>query len=160
MLGVDDLAGEALAAGEARAVAFVVAVVAGAAVQEVACEERAADGRTGDGAGILCETPRKFLARELARGVADVAQYRRTVGHRLGLPPRPERVAKREHVRVRANAGVAEQVPGTPRRLSCLEDRERLLRAAPAQVTGRAHPRQAGADDQHVYVLGLHVNAP
>jgi glutamate synthase (ferredoxin) len=28
---------------------------------------RAADGRTGDGAGILCETPRKFLARELAR---------------------------------------------------------------------------------------------
>ena len=28
---------------------------------------RAADGRTGDGAGILCETPRKLLLRELAR---------------------------------------------------------------------------------------------
>ncbi len=28
---------------------------------------RGADGRTGDGAGILCETPRKLLARELAR---------------------------------------------------------------------------------------------
>ncbi|MBD5656148.1 MAG: hypothetical protein IAI50_13375, partial [Candidatus Eremiobacteraeota bacterium] len=28
---------------------------------------RAADGRTGDGAGILCETPRKLLARDLAR---------------------------------------------------------------------------------------------
>ena len=27
---------------------------------------RAADGRTGDGAGILCEIPRAFLARELA----------------------------------------------------------------------------------------------
>jgi glutamate synthase domain-containing protein 2/glutamate synthase domain-containing protein 1/glutamate synthase domain-containing protein 3 len=27
---------------------------------------RAADGRTGDGAGILCETPRAFLMRELA----------------------------------------------------------------------------------------------
>ncbi len=27
---------------------------------------RAADGRTGDGAGVLCETPRKLLARELA----------------------------------------------------------------------------------------------
>jgi glutamate synthase domain-containing protein 2/glutamate synthase domain-containing protein 1/glutamate synthase domain-containing protein 3 len=27
---------------------------------------RSADGRTGDGAGILCETPRKLLARELA----------------------------------------------------------------------------------------------
>src|SRR5579875_1677700 len=27
---------------------------------------RAADGRTGDGAGILCETPRAFLLRELA----------------------------------------------------------------------------------------------
>jgi len=28
---------------------------------------RAADGRTGDGAGILCETPRKLLARGLAK---------------------------------------------------------------------------------------------
>jgi glutamate synthase (ferredoxin) len=28
---------------------------------------RAADGRTGDGAGILCETPRRLLARDLAR---------------------------------------------------------------------------------------------
>ncbi|HTV72195.1 MAG TPA: glutamate synthase large subunit [Candidatus Acidoferrales bacterium] len=28
---------------------------------------RAADGRTGDGAGILCETPRRLLVRELAR---------------------------------------------------------------------------------------------
>ncbi len=28
---------------------------------------RAADGRTGDGAGILCETPRKLLTRELAK---------------------------------------------------------------------------------------------
>jgi glutamate synthase (ferredoxin) len=28
---------------------------------------RAADGRTGDGAGLFCETPRKLLARELAR---------------------------------------------------------------------------------------------
>jgi glutamate synthase domain-containing protein 2/glutamate synthase domain-containing protein 1/glutamate synthase domain-containing protein 3 len=28
----------------------------------------AADGRTGDGAGILCETPRAFFARELAAG--------------------------------------------------------------------------------------------
>jgi glutamate synthase domain-containing protein 2/glutamate synthase domain-containing protein 1/glutamate synthase domain-containing protein 3 len=28
---------------------------------------RGADGRTGDGAGILCETPRKLLIRELAR---------------------------------------------------------------------------------------------
>ena len=28
---------------------------------------RAADGRTGDGAGILCETPRKLLSRDLAR---------------------------------------------------------------------------------------------
>ncbi len=28
---------------------------------------RAADGRTGDGAGVLCETPRKLLGRELSR---------------------------------------------------------------------------------------------
>ena len=32
---------------------------------------RAADGRTGDGAGILCETPRAFLARRArALGIA------------------------------------------------------------------------------------------
>ena len=35
---------------------------------------RAADGRTGDGAGILCETPRKLLARELARADLHASQ--------------------------------------------------------------------------------------
>jgi glutamate synthase domain-containing protein 2/glutamate synthase domain-containing protein 1/glutamate synthase domain-containing protein 3 len=34
---------------------------------------RAADGRTGDGAGVLCETPRKLLARELARADLDAS---------------------------------------------------------------------------------------
>jgi len=44
---------------------ITLALVAAAAMMHRGA--RAADGRTGDGAGLLCETPRKLLARELAR---------------------------------------------------------------------------------------------
>lgn len=53
---------------------------------------RAADGRTGDGAGILCETPRKLLARDLER-----VDLRATSNHLaaicLFLPREPDAAA-------------------------------------------------------------------
>ncbi len=53
---------------------------------------RSADGRTGDGAGILCETPRKLLARELAQ-----ANLHAPAGHLaaigLFLPQEPDAAA-------------------------------------------------------------------
>ena len=45
----------------------VVALALQAAGAMVHRGARAADGRTGDGAGLLCETPRKLLARDLAQ---------------------------------------------------------------------------------------------
>lgn len=53
---------------------------------------RAADGRTGDGAGILCETPRKLLARELAR-VDLQASSSHLAAICLFLPREPEAAA-------------------------------------------------------------------
>src|ERR1700688_3593847 len=54
---------------------------------------RAADGRTGDGAGILCETPRKLLARELAR-VDLHASANHLAAICLFMPREPDAVAQ------------------------------------------------------------------
>ena len=67
--------------------------------------------------------------------------------------PRPERVAEREHVRVRADAGVAEQVPGAADGVARLEDRVGLARGTRLDVVGGADARQAGADDEDVEVF-------
>jgi glutamate synthase domain-containing protein 1 len=53
---------------------------------------RGADGRTGDGAGILCETPRKLLARELAR-VDLAATSNHVAAICLFLPREPDAAA-------------------------------------------------------------------
>ena len=53
---------------------------------------RAADGRTGDGAGILCETPRTLLARELSK-VNLQAASRHLAAICLFLPREPDAAA-------------------------------------------------------------------
>ena len=92
-----------------------------------------------------------------ARGVLHVLQDRRAVGDGLGLLPGLERVAQRVHVRIGADAGVAEQVPGAAEALAAFEDDEAAVGAALAQVHRRADARQAGADHQHVEVFDRHV---
>src|SRR5436305_3318069 len=89
----------------------------------------------------------------LARGFPDVAEDRAPVGDRSVTGPGPERVAKRVHVRVRADARVAEQLPGSTDRAPGLEDRVALLRALGLEVISRADPREAGPDDEYVDVL-------
>src|SRR5262249_55667942 len=81
-------------------------------------------------------------------------QDRRTVGDRLGVLPGPERVPQRVHIGIRADARIAEQVPGPADRFASLEDRVGLAGATALQMAGRSDPRQAGADDQNVEVLG------
>ncbi len=54
---------------------------------------RAADGRTGDGAGLLCETPRKMLARELTR-VDLHASANHLAAICLFMPREPDAVAQ------------------------------------------------------------------
>ena len=70
---------------------------------------RAADGRTGDGAGILCETPRAFLARELA-----AAGIRATAGHLAAIGlflPRDLEFAAAIRAKVESTVRTADVVP-------------------------------------------------
>src|SRR5258705_6750115 len=83
-------------------------------------------------------------------GVVDVAQDARAIGDRLGIGPRPEPITEREHVRVRPDARVTEQVPGAADGVAAFEHDHRLVRALLAQLAGGADAGQACPDDQNV----------
>ena len=87
------------------------------------------------------------------RGLPHVIEDIRPVSDCLGLGPRLERIAEREHVAVGADAGIAEQIPGAADAVAALEDRKALARTFPLQVKARADPGQPRADDQHVEML-------
>src|SRR5262249_45951102 len=91
------------------------------------------------------------------RRLADVAQDRRAVGDRLSVAPRTEAVAEREHVGVRADAWVAEEVPGPTAALPRLQQGERLAGAVRLEVAGGADARESCADDEDVEVLLRHA---
>ena len=93
----------------------------------------------------------------LARGLAHIVQNARTVGDRLRLGPRLERIAQRIHVAVGADAGIAEQIPGAADGVAAFEDRVALARTILLQVIARADARQARADDQYIDVGGAVV---
>ena len=172
VLRVDAKTLVALHAGEVRQVAVVVVVVAGAADQQLARERAlSAAGFLGGGDGPLVLLAGELGARDLqseldlpvdavfARGVGDVLADRGAVGQHLERVPRPECVAEAEHVRIRADAGIAEQVPGPADGRPSLEDRHALARTFAGQVAGHADARQAGTDDQHVVMI-LHCLLP
>ena len=68
----------------------------------------------------------------LGRPPREVGEDLVAVGDRVVAGPRLELVAERVQVRVRADAWVAEQVPGPADRVARLEDRERLVAAGGA----------------------------
>src|SRR5690606_38514831 len=72
---------------------------------------------------------------------------------RLLAVPRAKRVAEREHVGVRTDPGIAEEVPGPADGVARLEDRVGGPRALVLHIVGRAHAGEACADDQYVDVL-------
>ena len=90
---------------------------------------------------------------------AHVLEDRRTVGDRLRLTPRRERVAERVHVGVRANPRIAEQVPGAADRVTRLQQREAAIRCITPQVTRGADPRQTSADDQDINMFSVGTHA-
>ena len=161
MLRMDDPALEAVDAGKLRQVARLVAIVAAAHPQEAAREEYARSitldldrpfgircrPRSADNAVAILDVAVDIV---VARDLADVAQDRGAVGDRLGVLPRPEAVAQRVHVGVRAHAGIAEQIPRPTARAAPLEDRVALAGAIRLQMPGGADAREPGADDQHV----------
>jgi hypothetical protein len=91
----------------------------------------------------------------LARGLADVVADLLAGGDRVFVAPRLKRVPERVHVRVGADAGIAEQVPGAADRLAGLQDRVALAGAVALQVGAGADAGEAGADDQNVDVLAM-----
>ncbi len=89
-------------------------------------------------------------------GLLDVVEDRGSVGDRLVSVPGAEGVAEGVHVGVRADAGVAEEVPGPADAIAGLEDRVGLAGAVGLQVAAGADAGQSGPDDQHVNVFERH----
>jgi hypothetical protein len=89
----------------------------------------------------------------LTRRFVEVFQNRRAVGNRLRQRPRLEAVAKRVHVAVRADARIAEQIPGAADVRSPLEDDDAARRALAPQMHGSADTGDSGADDNDFKML-------
>src|SRR6185437_7011240 len=96
----------------------------------------------------------------LGRGLADIGADGGAVGDRLGLDPGFEAVAERVHVRIRADARIAEQIPGAAYRVTPFEDGEALARALGLQVIGGADAAQPGAHDDHFEMFHGHAFSP
>jgi len=60
------------------------------------------------------------------------------------------------HVAVRADAGIAEQVPGAAEIVPPFEDQIGFARAERLEVIAGADPRNAGPDHQHVDMFRCH----
>src|SRR5690606_28152289 len=146
---------EVRAARKCRLVAVLVVVIAGAPVDEAAPRlPRIAGGLVGvahrprrvgavPGDGIHVRVVADIvLDLMLLRGFADIAENGRAVREILGADPRLEVVAEGEHVRIGADARIAEQVPGAAERGAPFKYQVRLVRTAPRQVAGHAHAGQ------------------
>ena len=161
-----DLAGEVGRAGKLRRVAFLVFVIARAHEQEIAGEAHDF-GRALAHRALGLHRPARLRRRPrrafdamveadvlvdavVDSGLAHVVQNPRSVGDRLRLGPRFERIAERIHVGVGADAGIAKQIPGAADAITPLEDDVALARAFLLQVIARADAGQAGADDEDV----------
>jgi hypothetical protein len=88
----------------------------------------------------------------LVDDAVQVVEDRGPVGYRLLVAPRLEIEAERVHVAVRADAGIAEQVPGAAEVLAPLENREAAIRALHPHMRGHADARNPRAHDQHVEI--------
>ena len=94
------------------------------------------------------------VGRDLVLGhcLTQVRQDRRAVSDRLAVCPRLERIAKRVHVAVAADARIAEEVPGPAEVLASLEEQERPMRTLGSEVAGCTDPRQTSPHDEDINV--------
>ena len=165
-LRVEQRPPETILARKVGTVTLVVAVVAAADRKPRAGEgdpPAGGDDLGGDGPaggrtvpvgvdGSMPETD-QLIHPAFAGCGADVLADRRAVGDGTRLGPGPERVAEREHVRVRAHTGIAEKVPGAADRVAGFEDRDRVPRPFLREPAGSADTGQPGPHDQDVDVL-------
>ena len=166
VLGVDDGPAEARLARELGPVALVVAVVAGVAPQEAAGHLLVLAGVGAldvDGPPGLAGRPRgghdpsveaDLVLDPVGAGRrSDVLQDRRAVGDGLVAHPWLERVAEGEHVGVRPDAGVAEEVPRAADGAAGLEDGVGGAGTLRLEVAGAPDAGQPGPQDQYVHVF-------
>ncbi len=171
LLGVDDGAGEVVEAGDLGGEPALVVVVARAAPQHVAGHRGRGRLPAGDVGALDGDRPaggaRVPVGGRHPPGVADqpvdvvlrgdgaqVVEDRGAVGQRPVAAPRAPREAEGEHVGVRADAGVAEQVPGAAGALPRLQHGHRAGGVLDREPAGGADAGEAGTDDQDVDVLG------
>ena len=166
MLGVDHLALEAFNAFQLRGEALIVVEVAGGAEQPFG-QHRFALARVcafdfnrpqGLRAGPRCLNHLVLQAdmaidSVLGGGLAQVRQDIGRPGNRLLVRPRLELVAVGVHVRVGADAGIAEQVPRAAGDSARFQDDVRRARAIRLQVARNTDARQAGAYDEDIHML-------
>ena len=166
-LRVDDPPRKILRPGELGRVALGVIVIARAHEEEIAGHrDRPVGAFRRDRPARVVGRPRRrldvvvvpdFLVDAVIRGGAlEVAQDVRPVGDRLRLGPRPERVAERVHVGIRADAGIAKQVPRPAELRPPLKDRVAAVGAIRLQVIARADPRNSRAHHQDVDMFHAH----
>ena len=166
---MDDGALEALSPRELGRVAGLVVVIPRAPVEEAAREALDAIGlevaRLDRPARVLGGEARSLDAVSIPDVLIDLVLFGRLldvfedggpVGDGLLRDPRLEDVTERVHIRVGADAGVAEEIPRAAHPLASFEDDVALSGAAGLEVNRRADAREAGADDEDVEVVSFH----
>ncbi|MNO95171.1 hypothetical protein D3C76_868050 [compost metagenome] len=93
---------------------------------------------------------------ELLGGIGDVLANGRSIGEHLQFVPGTELIAKTEHVRIRTNTRIAEQVPGSAQLLAPFQDGQFLVGKCTLYMARRADAGEAGANDQDVEMLRFH----
>ena len=169
MLRVYDPAFEVTLPREVRFVALVIVIVPGAAHQETGGIVFGFTGRfiqRGELPALVDTGPVRGFYRQtvadvpldiiLPGGLTHVILDRGAVRQHLTAGPRAEVVAEGEHVGVGADTGITEQIPGTAKRLTALQDGKGLSRTLALQVTRHANAGNAGADDQDVKMVLAH----
>jgi hypothetical protein len=152
---------------------MVVAIVAAAQIEEIASERNRLargfafriDGRSRVG-GRPCGAGHAMLESNLAmdsvlaRCVANVAEYRETIGKGSRIGPRPESVAERVHIGVRPYARIAKQVPCAADRVARLEDRVAPGGATVLQVVFSADSGVTRANHEHIEMFSRRPLTP
>jgi hypothetical protein len=97
-----------------------------------------------------------FVDTVLSSGVGDVLADRGTVGKDFYVLPRAELETEGEHVGVRTDTWITEQVPRAAEPLATLQYGDGLVGKLCRHMTGSTDTGQAGADDQDVEMLCGH----
>ena len=170
VLRVDTGPSEVLDPGKLGQVTRLVVVVTGATDQKVAGVDLllTADRiSSGDRPELVLTGPVSTLGGrveadpvsnpEFFCGITDVVADGVATGKHLEFVPGPELVAEGEHVRIRADTRVAEQIPGAAHGRTFFQHDKALVRTGVGKVAGHADTGQARANDNYIEMFSSHI---